>query len=128
MPLSTPRAAHYRAWLARGDHGEMTWLTRMVEERCHPRTLWPQARSLVAVAWNYHRPDEPDGHAGHFARYARGRDYHRAVGTRLKHLATRSPRAVARLRRRARPSTPARSSSARGRSARASASSASTET
>jgi epoxyqueuosine reductase len=82
-----PAAGHYRAWLARGDHADMDWLTRMVDERSHPRALWPAARTLVAVAWNYHRPDEPDGHAGHFARYARGRDYHRAVGTRLRALA-----------------------------------------
>ena len=54
-------AAHYRAWLARGEHGEMSWLARMVEERSHPRRLWPAARSLVAVAWNYHRPDEQSG-------------------------------------------------------------------
>jgi epoxyqueuosine reductase len=80
-------AAHYRAWLARGEHGEMQWLERMVAERSHPRTLWPAARSLVAVAWNYHRPDEPDGRNAGFARYARGRDYHRAVGSRLKALA-----------------------------------------
>ncbi len=65
----------------------MDWLERMVAERSHPRTLWPQARSLVAVAWNYHRPDEPDGNAAGIARYARGRDYHRAVGSRLKALA-----------------------------------------
>ena len=77
-------AAHYRAWLARGEHGTMDWLTRMVEERSHPRALWPAAVSLVAVAWNYHRPDEP---SGVFARYARGRDYHRAVGSRLRALA-----------------------------------------
>jgi epoxyqueuosine reductase len=80
-------AAHYRAWLARGDQGEMDWIERMVEERSHPRALWPAARSLVAVAWNYHRPDEPDGRLAGFARYARGRDYHRAVGSRLKALA-----------------------------------------
>jgi len=86
-PAAEAGAAHYRAWLARGDHGSMSWLERMVEVRCHPRALWPQARSLVAVAWNYHRPDEPDGHLAGFARYARGRDYHRAVGSRLKALA-----------------------------------------
>ena len=86
-PAAEAGAAHYRAWLARGDHGSMSWLERMVEERCHPRALWPEARSLVAVAWNYHRPDEPDGRLAGFARYARGRDYHRAVGSRLKALA-----------------------------------------
>lgn len=86
-PAAARGAAHYRAWLARGEHGQMDWLERMVEERSHPRTLWPRALSLVSVAWNYHRPDEPDGSAAGIARYARGRDYHRAVGTRLKALA-----------------------------------------
>ncbi|MEP7027789.1 MAG: tRNA epoxyqueuosine(34) reductase QueG, partial [Candidatus Eisenbacteria bacterium] len=86
-PAAEAGAAHYRAWLARGDHGAMEWLERMVEERSHPRTLWPAARSLVAVAWNYHRPDEPTGRDAGIARYARGRDYHRAVGSRLKALA-----------------------------------------
>jgi epoxyqueuosine reductase len=80
-------AAHYRAWLEKGEHGQMKWLERMVDERSHPRALWPAARSLVAVAWNYHRPDEPDGRDAGFARYARGRNYHRAVGVRLKALA-----------------------------------------
>jgi epoxyqueuosine reductase len=65
----------------------MDWLARMTAERSHPRALWPSARSLVAVAWNYHRSDEPDGRTAHFARYARGRDYHRAVGSRLRALA-----------------------------------------
>lgn len=86
-PAAAAGAAHYRAWLAKGEHGEMRWLERMVEQRSHPRALWPAARSLVAVAWNYHRPDEPDGHALGFARYARGRNYHRAVGSRLRALA-----------------------------------------
>ena len=75
------------AWIERGDHGTMRWFERLRRQRAHPRALWPAARSLVAVAWNYHRPDEPDGRSAGFARYARGRDYHRAVSTRLRALA-----------------------------------------
>ncbi len=78
--------SRYRAWLERGDHGTMDYMARMVAERSHPRTLWPDARSLVAVAWNTYRPEEPVGSVAGFARYARGRDYHRAVGSRLKAL------------------------------------------
>jgi epoxyqueuosine reductase len=88
---ASPRAAEagrrLHAWVERGDHGAMHWFERMGEERAHPRALWPGARSLVAVAWNYHRPDEPPGHVAGFARYARGRDYHRAVASRLRALA-----------------------------------------
>ena len=75
------------AWIERGEHGELDWFERLREERSHPRRMWPGARSLVAVAWNYHRPDEPSGAAAGIARYARGRDYHRAVATRLRALA-----------------------------------------
>jgi epoxyqueuosine reductase len=93
-------AERYRAWLARGDHGTMDYMARMVDERSHPRALWPEARSLVAVAWNTYRPDEPAASASGIARYARGRDYHRAVGSRLKALArfvaARHPGAVVR--------------------------------
>lgn len=80
-------ADHYLAWLARGDHAGMGYMARMAALRAHPAHLWPEARSLVAVAWSYWRPDEPDGAVARFARYARGRDYHRAVGTRLRALA-----------------------------------------
>ncbi len=65
----------------------MGYMARMTALRAHPRLLWPDARSLVAVAWSYARPDEPDGRVARFARYARGRDYHRAIGTRLRALA-----------------------------------------
>ena len=75
------------AWIERGDHGTMRWFERLRRERAHPRALWPAARSLVAVAWSYHRPDEPDGRIAGIARYARGRDYHRAVASRLRALA-----------------------------------------
>ena len=75
------------AWLERGDHGELDWFERLREDRSHPRVMWPGARSLVAVAWNYHRPDEPAGSEAGIARYARGRDYHRAVTSRLRALA-----------------------------------------
>jgi len=89
--LDTPTAGEagrrLDAWVERGDHGTMQWFERMRSERAHPRALWPAARSLVAVAWSYHRPDEPDGQSAGIARYARGRDYHRAVGSRLRALA-----------------------------------------
>ncbi len=75
------------AWIERGDHGTLDWFERQRADRSHPRTMWPAARSLLSVAWNYHRPDEPSGTAAGIARYARGRDYHRAVTSRLRALA-----------------------------------------
>ncbi|MEO6463459.1 MAG: tRNA epoxyqueuosine(34) reductase QueG [Candidatus Eisenbacteria bacterium] len=86
-PAAAEAGRRLAAWVERGDHGTMGWFERMPKERAHPRALWPAARSLVAVAWSYHRPDEPDGRTAGIARYARGRDYHRAVSSRLRALA-----------------------------------------
>jgi len=88
-PGAPPEEAARRlaAWIARGDHATLEWFTRQVEDRAHPRAMWPGAVSIVSVAWNYHRPDEPSGTTAGVARYARGRDYHRAVSVRLRALA-----------------------------------------
>lgn len=84
---ATEAARRLEAWVGRGEHGAMRWFERLRAERAHPRVLWPAARTLVAVAWSYHRPDEPSGREAGIARYARGRDYHRAVASRLRALA-----------------------------------------
>ena len=85
---------HYRAWLARGEHGSMGYLARNVELRLDPRRLTPGARSIIMVADQYaaragdHREDraEPDAGAaptGAIARYGQGRDYHVVMKKRL---------------------------------------------
>ncbi len=33
-----------KEWLARGYHGEMSWMARDVEKRINPREIFPQAR------------------------------------------------------------------------------------
>ena len=45
-----------REWLARGYHGEMSWMARDVHKRIDPREIFPQARSVVVVALNYYTP------------------------------------------------------------------------
>ena len=47
-----------REWLARGYHGEMSWMARDVEKRINPREIFPQARSVVVVALNYYTPQQ----------------------------------------------------------------------
>ncbi len=81
-----------RAWLGAGRHGELGWLDRNTEKRLDPRILVPGARSIICVADRYHdgRPDEARGPGpprGRIARYARGDDYHRVMGRRLRRLA-----------------------------------------
>lgn len=82
------------SWLARGDQAGMGWMERRVEERLDPSRIFPGARSVLCVAFQYH-PQEAEGEepAGDLwprvARYARGLDYHDVMGKRLKALAAR---------------------------------------
>jgi epoxyqueuosine reductase len=78
-----PRNAFLREWLARGYAGEMAYLARRVEERIDPRRLVPGARSLIAVAVRYARPDAHGGGDARIARYAGGDDYHDVLRERL---------------------------------------------
>jgi epoxyqueuosine reductase len=75
----------YRAWIAAGRHGSMHYLARedAVERRLDPTGF----RSAVVVALNYYTPsDECDASRGIIARYARGRDYHKVIKSKLMTL------------------------------------------
>ena len=77
-----------KEWLARGNHGEMGWMSREVEKRINPRAIFPQARSVVVVALNYYTADQhqQSQHTGKVSRYAWGDDYHEVVKTKLTSL------------------------------------------
>ena len=77
-----------REWLARGYHGEMSWMARDVEKRITPREIFPQARSVVVVALNYYTPHQHQQNpaTGKVSRYAWGDDYHDVVKTKLASL------------------------------------------
>jgi epoxyqueuosine reductase len=85
-------ASRLKEWLARGYHGEMSWMARDVEKRLDPREIFPQARSIVVVALNYYTPDQhhPDRHetsrTGKVSRYAWGDDYHDVLKAKLESL------------------------------------------
>jgi len=85
--LSEPQA-RLREWLARGYHGEMLWMERDPAQRADPRKLFPQARSVVAVALNYYTSHQHSAGAatGKISRYAWGDDYHDVVGEKLRAL------------------------------------------
>jgi epoxyqueuosine reductase len=77
-----------REWLARGYHGEMSWMARDVHNRIDPREIFPQARSVVVVALNYYTPHEHQQNTatGKVSRYAWGDDYHDVVKAKLTSL------------------------------------------
>ena len=80
------------AFLAAGAHGDMAWLAETFERRADPRALWPEAKSVVALARNYGPAMDPRAalerkQAGAISLYARRRDYHDVVKGKLKTLA-----------------------------------------
>ena len=75
-------------WLARGFHGEMSWMARDVHKRIDPREIFPQARSVVVIALNYFTPHQHQQNpaTGKVSRYAWGDDYHDVVKEKLLSL------------------------------------------
>jgi epoxyqueuosine reductase len=69
-----PHAAAFERWLDAGRAGTMDYLAETRAERLDPARLLPGCRSVIAVALNYARDDEPEWRG--VARYARGADYH----------------------------------------------------
>ena len=79
-------------FLATGQHGEMDWLARRSEQRAQPRSLWPEARSVIALGLSYAPEDDPLASLalhdrGTISVYARNRDYHAILKGKLKTLA-----------------------------------------
>ena len=78
-----------REWLAAGHHGEMGWMEDRAEQRASPQGLWPEARSVIALAMSYAPPHDPLALAdakdrGRISVYAQGGDYHKTVKKALK--------------------------------------------
>ncbi|MCR0980856.1 tRNA epoxyqueuosine(34) reductase QueG [Roseomonas populi] len=79
-------------FLAEGMHGEMGWMEGRADQRAHPQALWPDALSVICLGLNYGPEDDPLSYLGMPDRgvisvYARHRDYHDLVKSRLKALA-----------------------------------------
>ncbi|MBA2466557.1 MAG: tRNA epoxyqueuosine(34) reductase QueG [Sphingomonas sp.] len=80
-----------RAWLAEGRHGEMRWMEERAEQRASPNGLWPEARTVIALAMSYAPATDPlaladHGALGRISVYAQGTDYHKTVKKALKAL------------------------------------------
>lgn len=88
-PLAGPRLDRF---LELGRHGDMAWLAARAGERRHPRALWPEVRSIVMAGIDYGPAGDPlallgEPRHGNISVYARGRDYHDVLKSRLKALA-----------------------------------------
>jgi epoxyqueuosine reductase len=90
--LPDSRRADLAGFVGDGRHGDMAWMADTLDRRGHPRALWPQAVTVVALGLNYGPGGDPlpllaRGERGYVSVYARNRDYHDLVKTRLKQLA-----------------------------------------
>jgi epoxyqueuosine reductase len=89
--LPREHGEHLGAYLAQGCHGDMDWLAARPERRADPRTLWPQARTIIMLGVNYGPGSDPLAVLGRRGRgaisvYACGDDYHDVIKKRLKLL------------------------------------------
>lgn len=87
--------AHLARWLARGFHGNMSYMARHGTKRTRPAELIPGTLRVISVRMDY-LPDEPDPAQilddparAFVSRYALGRDYHKVLRQRLQQLANR---------------------------------------
>jgi epoxyqueuosine reductase len=81
-----------REWLADGRHGAMGWMEERAGQRAHPQGLWPEAKSVIALAMSYAPGSDPRAlegspDRGRISVYAQGADYHKTVKKALKALA-----------------------------------------
>ena len=65
------------AWIQRGYHGSMAWMSRDPEMRTDPRKLFPEALSVLVVTKNYYTAEEhtEDERLERF-RLCGGREFH----------------------------------------------------
>lgn len=91
-PDAVPELARRLAdFVARGWHGDMSWMAERMHWRGDPSALWPEAKSVIMLAEPYTPTHDPTAvHAqrdrGAISVYAQNRDYHDIVKKRLKRL------------------------------------------
>jgi len=75
-----------------GRHGAMGWMEARADQRAHPQSLWPDAKSVIMLGMNYGPDKDPllalnEKSNGIISVYAQNRDYHDVVKKRLKRVA-----------------------------------------
>jgi epoxyqueuosine reductase len=92
LSAAEPRLAE---WLGLGWHGEMDYMARHGALRARPAELLPGTLRVISCRMDYmsaetdERAALADGRRAYVARYARGRDYHKVVRSRLQKLCDR---------------------------------------
>src|SRR4051812_18536856 len=80
-------------WLAQGWHGEMEYMARNAALRARPAELTPGTLRVISCRMDYLNDSSEEissaGERSVIARYARGRDYHKVLRSRLQKLCDR---------------------------------------
>ena len=81
--------AEYAAWLDSGAAGEMQYLHTHSAAKYRPEKMLAGCSSILLVGLGYYQkpPNEEGTPTGTVARYAWGRDYHKALGKPLRRIA-----------------------------------------
>lgn len=83
----------FQDWLAKGLHGNMSYMEKHGTKRTQPADLIPNTIRIISVRMDYLPPDTSivevlqNPEKGYISRYALGRDYHRLMRKRLEQLA-----------------------------------------
>ena len=94
-PLFTKQIEQLQKWLDKGYEGQLQFMHNNHHLRAHPEQLVEGAKTIISVRMDYltQAPtpravtDNDHPNQGIIARYARGRDYHKTMRSRLKQLA-----------------------------------------
>jgi epoxyqueuosine reductase len=85
---------HFLNWLDNGHHGEMDYMQRHADLRCHPDKLHDGTVTVISVRLDYLPPQAADSWSiidddskAFVSRYALGRDYHKLMRRRLQKMA-----------------------------------------
>jgi epoxyqueuosine reductase len=84
-------SARFDAAIDEGRHGSMAWLADKADRRRSPKSIWPQARTVLVCGLNYGPDSDPrvtlaDVEVGTISVYARHRDYHDVFKGALKRI------------------------------------------
>lgn len=87
IPVESSYIHKYDNWIAEGHHADMTYLETHRELRKNPKTLLPEAQSIIVCAISYFPKVRQAISAPQISKYAYGRDYHKVVKKALTALA-----------------------------------------
>jgi epoxyqueuosine reductase len=85
---AAPQEAEYSEFISRGHHGQMSYLERNAHLKYRPAEVLAGTKSVLVFGLNYYQEETTAicPSTGRVARYAWGRDYHNALGKRLKRI------------------------------------------